>query len=287
MEKMLRLSSIKKQAKDLIYGICKKDIILIVIFPIILFLIMLLPSWIRESLQLDIKNPSWWQYLTQSFVHNGWKHFWGNIVLYFLFSFIGLLLSNLCGEKENFFRSFLFVVLPLPILSSIIQVLAYPSWLPNLQHSQGSSGIISALAGFVPIFWAIYFNKKNEKINFDIKTLLILIIYVVLIFTCTYSSKVPYSLPFLIILLILLVLSWPNFKNILFEIVKEFEENLLKASLLIISFLLFVVTPMITFPSLTRILGDGTFTDFFMHYIGVCYGIIISWSSFIITKMEK
>ncbi|MBI2004167.1 rhomboid family intramembrane serine protease [Candidatus Pacearchaeota archaeon] len=283
--KMLSLSSLKKQAKELVKGITKRDILLMAIFPAIIFLIMLLPNVIRENLQLEIKNPEWWQYLTQSFVHNGWKHFWSNLSSYFLFSIVGLLLANLCGEKKKFFRLFLFAVVTLPILSSIIQVMFYPtllSWLPNLQHSQGSSGIVSALAGFVPIFWAIYFNKRNKKINFDVRTPLVLAIYIASLFVYIYSQKFSYILLLIpLLLVIFLILLWSNFRYILFEIAKEIKINLLKAFILITSFLFFIVTPIIIFPSLNKMFDGGTFTDFFMHYVGVYYGIIVSGYYFI------
>ena len=120
MKRMLSPSSLKKQAKELVYGISKKDILLITTFPITLFLIMLIPSVIREILILNIKNPELWQYLTQSFVHNGWSHLWSNLSSYLLFSIMGLLLANWCKEKREFFRLFLFVVITLPILGSII-----------------------------------------------------------------------------------------------------------------------------------------------------------------------
>lgn len=54
----LSLHSLKNQVRNLISGIDKKDILLIAIFPLIIFLVMLLPLWIRESLELNIENPS-------------------------------------------------------------------------------------------------------------------------------------------------------------------------------------------------------------------------------------
>ena len=47
-----------------------------------------------------------WQYITQAFVHNGWKHFQGNLLCYFLYSFIGLLLANQSKEKKSFLNYF-------------------------------------------------------------------------------------------------------------------------------------------------------------------------------------
>jgi len=285
MNRMLSLYSLKKQARELVYGISKKDILLIALFPVILFLIMLLPSIIRDTLRLDIKSPELWQYLTQSFVHNGWSHLWSNLSLYLLFSIMVLLLANWCKEKIKFFRLFLFVVFTLPILSSIIQVLYYPillNWLPNLQYSQGSSGIVSALAGFVPIFWAIYFNKKNAKINFDIRMFLFLVLYITLLFVCIYGQSFSYIFSFVAFLLVIFLFSLlSNFKNIWIEMKNETETNLLKAFILSISFLFFIFTPIIIFPSVTKMFDGGTFTDFLMHYIGICYGIIVSGFYFI------
>jgi len=111
---------------------------------------------------------------------------------------------------------------------------------------------------------------------------LFLALYIALLFVYIYSQSFSYIFLFVTFLLaIFLILLLPNFKNILMEITNETKTNLLKSFILIILFLFLLVTPIIIFPSLTKMFDRGTFTDFFMHYIGICYGIIVSGFYFI------
>ena len=285
LKNQLKFSSLKLQFLDLIKGIKKRDLFLLIIFPIVITLLMFLPSGIREILQLNIKNPIWWQYLSQSFVHKNWNHLSSNMFAYFLFSLLGLILANQCKEKKRFFRFFLFLIITLPILSSYIQIKLYPillSWLPNLKYSSGSSGIVSALAGFIPIFWAVYFNKINKKINLDIRTSCFFLAYIALLFVYTYSKSISPTFIIVLFLFILLLLSLLlNFKAIFFEISKGSVNNILKTFLLIVAILFFIVTPIIIFPTIDKMFSGGAFVDFFMHYIGIVYGILISSNYFI------
>jgi len=285
LKRQLGFSSLKRQFSELIMGIQKRDALLILIFPILITLIALLPSAIRESLQLNIKNPIWWQYFTQSFVHSSWSHLSSNLFGYFLYSVLIIILVNKLQLKKEFYKLFIFLIISLPIVSSIIQVKSYPillSWLPNLQHSAGSSGIVSALAGFVIIFWAMYFTKANKKIIFDVRTSLFFAIYVALLFLLYYGKGISYViLGVLILFLIFLLTLLGNIKNVFIEVAKESKKNFLLTFFLIIAPILFFVTPRIIFPSFTDMFREGTFVDFFMHYIGIAYGIIVSSSYFI------
>ncbi|MBI2452244.1 rhomboid family intramembrane serine protease [Candidatus Pacearchaeota archaeon] len=285
LKRQLNPSSLKKQFLETIKGIKKKDVVLMLILPILLTLIMVLPLSMRNLLQLDIKNPILWQYLTQSFVHNSWSHLSSNLFGYFLYSSLLLIWINKLKLKKEFYALFLFLIISLPIVSSFIQVKSYPillSWLPNLQHSAGTSGIVSALAGFVIIFWAMYFNKINQKIVFDVRTSLSCAIFVALLFVFYYSQGISYLVIFVfgLFLIFLLTLIF-NIKNIFIEISKESKRNFLFTFLLIVTPILFFVTPKIIFPTFNVMFKNGTFTDFFMHYVGIAYGIIISSSYFI------
>ncbi|MDP3026387.1 MAG: hypothetical protein Q8N63_01670 [Nanoarchaeota archaeon] len=285
LKRQLNPSSLKKQFLELIKGIEKKDIVLMLILPILITLIMILPLSIRTLLQLNIKNPIWWQYLTQSFVHNSWSHLSSNLFGYFLYSLLILIFVNKLKLKREFYKLFLFLVISLPIVSSIIQVRAYPivlSWLPNLQHSAGTSGIVSALAGFMIIFWAVYFNKINKEIVFDVRTSLFFMIYIALLFVFYYSKGISDILILVLILFFIFLLTLiSNIKKILIEISKESKIGVILTFFLITTPILFFMTPKIIFPSFNSMFNNGTFIDFFMHYIGIVYGIIVCGSYFI------
>ncbi|MBU0466873.1 MAG: hypothetical protein KKF39_04340, partial [Nanoarchaeota archaeon] len=102
LKQQLSPESLKKQFLELINGIGKRDIIFMLIIPILITLISLLPSTIREMLQLNIKNPIWWQYLTQSFVHNSWSHLISNLFGYFLYFILIIIFVNKLNLKKEF-----------------------------------------------------------------------------------------------------------------------------------------------------------------------------------------
>jgi len=285
LKRQLNPSSLKRQFLELIRGIEKKDAVLMLILPILITFIMILPLSVRNLLQLNIKSPIWWQYLTQSFVHNSWSHLSSNLFGYLLYTLLIIIFVNKLKLKKEFYRLFLFLVITLPIVSSFIQIRSYPiilSWLPNLQHSAGTSGIVSALAGFTIIFWAVYFNKINKEIVFDVRTSLFFMIYIALLFVFYYSKGISNILILVLILFFIFLLTLiSNIKKILFEISKESKIGVIWTFFLITTPTLFFMTPKIIFPSFDNMFNNGTFTDFFMHYIGIVYGIIICSSYFI------
>ncbi len=285
LKRQLSPQSLKRQFLELIEGINKKDILFFLIFPIVITLIMIIPQSIRDLLELNIKDPLWWQYFTQSFVHNSWRHLGSNLVGYFLYSLVLIILINQSKLKKEFYRLSLFLIISLPIISSLIQVKSYSiilSWLPNLQHSAGASGIVSALAGITIIFWFVHFNKINKEIFFDVRTSLLCILFVVLFFVVYYSKGTSYLVAFIFILFLIFLLTLiSNLRKIFIEITKESQKNLLFTFILILTPILFFATPKIIFPTFDAMFNNGVFTDFLMHYIGIAYGIIIYSSYFI------
>ncbi|MDI3474147.1 MAG: hypothetical protein PWR30_470 [Candidatus Woesearchaeota archaeon] len=267
----LSLFSVKKQIEELFYEINKKDIALILILPIISVLIMFLPLWIRETLVVNIENPSWWQYITIYFVHGGLEHLFSNLIWYFVFSFLGLIISNSCDEKKKYFILFFIIVLTFPLFGSFIQFLGRRSL-----YSVGSSGIVSALVGLTIVFWIYYFNRKNRKINFDLKTLFAFVFYICSFFLYIYIPKKIYSITSFIIFLFFLFLLRQDIKNIFLEIKKEAKENLPRATSLIISIFFFVLIFIIIFPS-NIINNEGAIIDYMMHFAGISYGFVISY----------
>ena len=283
------LSSLKKQILEVKKDISGRDISFLLIFPIVITLIMLIQTTVQELLKLDIKNPYWWQFFTHSFVQNDWSHLINNLVGYFIYALLIFLLAIKCGEKRTYHRLFLFTILTLPFLGSWVQVKFYPllfSWLPNLKYSAGSSDILSALAGFMPIFWMIYLKKKNDNFSFNIYLFQVFILYIALLFVVTYTQKIFSYISFFIFIIIfgLIYLYKKNFKFLVVAISREIEDNVFSGFFVIIVPLFFFVTPFLVFPSPLLMLRNERFTDFFMHYIGLSYGLVISSSYFLFIK---
>ncbi len=180
----LKWSNIKKDFKELFKGITQKEIILFFAFPIFISLLMLLPSIFRESLSFKIYDYSWWQFITHAFIHKDFNHLRNNLQGYLIFGAILFIFANRFKEKKNQFLVFLFTLISLPIISSIIEILIYPIFMP-IKTSQGSSGLVSAILGFLPVLWIYHFSKK-QKINlininfFNLSTLYVSLLFVII-----------------------------------------------------------------------------------------------------------
>ena len=72
--------------------------------------------------------------------------------------------------------------------------------MPNLKTMTGSSGIIAALGGFIPIFCFLFFIERNKDIKYKRRFGLIGVFYLVILFLITYKGFLNTSkkqIPFL------------------------------------------------------------------------------------------
>ena len=277
----LRLSNLKKDFVVLIKGISLKDILIFFGFPVFITLLMLLPSLIRESLSFKIYDYFWWQFITNAFIHKDLIHLWHNLQGYFIFGLILLIFANRTGDKKNLFWLFLFTLISLPIISSIIEVLIYPVFMPMIKTSQGSSGLVSAILGFLPMLWIYHFSKKQKNNLISMNFFNLSTLYVSLLFAIIYypiHKNIFFILLVLACVLFFVYLYRKNFKPLLKEIFEESKNNVIFCFLTILLPLFFMVAPLLLFP--VKIVQGNSMVDFFMHYIGLIYGIILSFLFF-------
>jgi len=279
----------KLKIKGLFEGISIKDLLLLLIFPTIITLLMLLPDSVRISMMLNVKNPQWWQFFTSGFMHQDWAHLTNNLVWYFLLVFpLFFLIATKTIKKKYYFQFFIFIIITFPIISSFFVVHYYPEIFPNLIHSTGSSGIIGAFSGLIPSFWLLSIANK-EKLRIKRRFALISIFYLILSFLIIYFSiHRKLYLVFLIgILFLILLFSYrKGFLNILIKIGFEEQKNIISAFVSLFTIILFIFTPVLFFPKITLLNNNGTLTDFLVHYLGIAYGLIISFYFFIFVHKE-
>ena len=265
-----------------------KDAAIFIIFPCSLALLMLLPEQMRSMLALKIHEPMIWQLWTSSFIHLDFNHLISNILFYFIVGITLLLLSNHGRAKKFFFRLLLATILILPVVDSLIVIKLYPSLFPSLQTSEGSSGIVSAMVGFLPFFWVCYLTQKH-KIRLDFAKLYCLCLsYIALSLALAYFL---FHKDISIVLILFLFFSFSLYvyrndaKNILKLLQKDLlnkETNTIINFLIIFAPLLFFLLPYTLFP--IKFVFEGTFADFFIHYTGIIFGITASFISINLLK---
>lgn len=273
------LTHIKQDFKEIKSNISLNDVIILSILPAILTILMFLQSNIIDSLKLHIKNPSWWQFFTSSFVHQGFSHYWGNISLFFILLFLQIIIISKMKEKRRYFYLSIFTIISFSIISSIFQLLDFPIILPYVNTSMGFSGILAAFIGFTPIFWIEYISRSVKKCLTDGKYFFIILFYFSLSFIIVYY---PYHklllLPILFggALVIAIFLYSKNTKDIFNGIISE--NNTIIYFLLILLPLFFIIGISGLFPIIP--VRENGFVDILTHYLGLYYGLIVSFIFF-------
>ncbi len=276
----LEWTILKKDLIKSVKGISLKDILFFFVFPSFITLLMFLPLRIRESLSFYIYNPKWWQFFTHVFIHKNLSHLWNNLQSYFIFGIIIFIFANKIKEKRSLFLLFLLALISLPLISSTIEILIYPKFLPMIKTSQGSSGLVSAILGFLPMFWIYYFSKKQKTNLISMHFLYLTSSYVVLLFAIIYYQIHKNIFIPLIPLSFILIFSFfyrKNFKQILKGIIKESKENIIFNFLLILIPVFFMIAPVLLFP--VKIVQGNSLVDF-LCIILVFFMVLLSVSSF-------
>ena len=276
--------------KELFKGFSLRDLALLLIFPTIITLLMFLPEPIRIFMQLNIKNPQWWQFFTSGFIQQNWSpHFLGNILGYFIMVFpVFFLIATRTNKKKYYFYFLTIISLTFPLLGSLFQWYFYPNVFTHLVLLTGSSGIIAGLSGLIPAFWILSLANKIQ-LRIKIRFALISIVYLPLSFLFIYSALL-YNLKIFFCVLVFFILLLFSYRNgilsILLAIGNERKNSIFTTFILILTLTLFLATPSIIFPKLSVLSNGTTLTDFFVHYLGMAYGLIISFYFFIFINKE-
>ena len=166
---------IRNDFLDLINKMSLGDVLFIVALPVVMIFLMLLPPYLRESLQLHLKDLNLWQIFTASFIHQDWQHLIVNLNSYLLFIIPSVLFVAYTKQKWLYFKTVITIFLTLPLIITLIEFLFTSKLFLDLLTSSGSSGIISALLGLFPIVWINYLSERSNKKLYNTYFLFILI----------------------------------------------------------------------------------------------------------------
>ncbi len=124
---------------------------------IIEYLVSVYPSF-RSGLQVDLQDFHVYQLFTSSFVHLNFDHFLANVTAYLLIAIYGLVLATIVNRKR------LYLVLSKVIVVIFIIFGAFFAFFnATTTYYAGLSGIDSALAGLLLLFWLMYLEQKSQR----------------------------------------------------------------------------------------------------------------------------
>lgn len=150
--------------------------------------------------------------------------------------------------------------------------------MPMIKTSQGSSGLVSSILGFLPMLWIFYHSKKQKHNLITMNFFNLCGLYVALLFVSIYypiHKNISYIFVVIASMVLIGFFNRKNFKPIFKGVLAESRENILFYFLMILVPILFMVMPLLLFP--VKIVQGNSLVDFFIHYIGLIYGLIISF----------
>lgn len=275
LQRLPNRERLKQDIKEVIQSLHYKSLILLLIFPTILTIFFLFSN-LNSYLSLNIYNPSWWQIVTSHFVHRDFNHFINNTSLFLLLGVIQLVIISGIKEEKNYFLLLLLLIAFFPLIGSLVEIILYPKIIPFLKNSMGASGIVSAVWGTGYMLFLFALSKDRWLLN--VHALNISLIYVGLLFLIRYY---PYhkSLGIVLILgialLFLLYLYRAEIKFVGYEVAKASQQNLVYTFSLILALLMFIAGSTVLFP--IKLMDGNGMIDFFMHYMGIIFGLTFSF----------
>jgi len=134
---------------------------IVLIIPAITILIEYLVSAnpaLRSSLRIDMTNFHLYQVFTAAFVHLNFDHFLANVTAYLLIAVYGLVLATLVNRKRLYLVASKVIVVVFLIFGA-----AFAIFNATTTYYAGLSGIDSALAGLLLLFWLLYLEQTAQQ----------------------------------------------------------------------------------------------------------------------------
>jgi len=113
---------------------------------------------LRSSLLVDLQNFHVYQLFTSSFVHLNFDHFLANVTAYLLIAIYGLVLATLMNRKRMYVVLSKIIVVIFLVFGALFAVFN-----ATTTYYAGLSGIDSALAGLLLIFWLVYLEHASGQ----------------------------------------------------------------------------------------------------------------------------
>lgn len=246
------------------------------ITTIIEYLISVYPS-LRSSLQIDLQDFHVYQLFMSSFVHLNFDHFLANVTAYLLIAIYGLVLATIVNRKRLYL-----------VLSKVIVVIflifgaVFAFFNATTTYYAGLSGIDSALAGLLLIFWLIYLEHlsgRRMRSYYGLVLACVLALSAGIIARYMLLYHTSRSVPFLIALaavtgmLVLVVFSYRHQFVDLYRVMQEFtwSSRLITIAIVII-FGYFVWN---LFPE--RLANSTRTVSISLHVAGIVIGILAGY----------
>jgi membrane associated rhomboid family serine protease len=243
---------------------------------IIEYLVSVYPSF-RSGMQVDLQDFHVYQLFTSSFVHLNFDHFLANVTAYLLIAIYGLVLATIVNRKR------LYLVLTKVIVAIFIIFGAFFAFFnATTTYYAGLSGIDSALAGLLLLFWLMYLERMSEKRMRSYYGLVLvsvlamsagIIARYMLLYPAARSSTFLSGLAVVIGLLVLAVLVYRHQFRDLYRVMREFSWSSRLVTITIVVIFGYFVWNL--FPE--RLANSTRTVSISLHLAGIIIGILAGY----------
>ncbi|HVP97577.1 hypothetical protein [Methanoregula sp.] len=158
MSVLTRLREARSRVNLRLFSFYLSIVLIIPAITIIIEYLVTVNPGLRNDLQVDMQNFHLYQVFTSSFVHLNFDHFVANVTAYLLIAVYGLVLATLVNRKR------LYLVLSKIIVVVFLVFGAFFAYFnATTSYYAGLSGIDSALAGLLLLFWLVYLEHLSGQ----------------------------------------------------------------------------------------------------------------------------
>lgn len=273
----LNYARVWSSQKDFIFYLYSVLFLVFAIFFLLIFSAYTNPMFFDVIKQYFILNTSNLNsnVFFSSYTHTNLNHLKENILSY---SIVFLLIFSFVDNKVKLKSLMLMALIVFPFVNSILLTLFF-----DITAGGGLSGIVACLHGY--LFFAGYHNLKN-KLQLSVKMLsVVMLICFNLLVAQYFILKNYYILLFAIVIFLLLIYQnkgiirfvmrfmWESINNV--EI-NNIDENIEKLRI-VTTWIFALVFSLTVFRMLSPVIPITLEINYFTHYVGWFYGLIISW----------
>jgi membrane associated rhomboid family serine protease len=255
------------------------DVAVLLSIPVLLVPVQLLPESVRGALVMNYGSPSVLTMYTTHFVHAGWGHLAGNMLVYLVAVALVYALFLYADERRTFFVGFALILFVAPVPLSVMDLQIVGSQVGDLP-SRGFSALASAFVGFLPVAVFVFLREEvSERIRvYESLGLFLVGLGVILVIYSGLTEPVTW------VALVAGVLYYVQpVRKLEVEERRAFAEmDRWKFSVVAYAALFFVVSPFLLFPANPA--SGGQVTNVVTHFGGFAMGYA---ASIISTKAAK
>lgn len=259
------------------------DALLLLSVPAILLAVhYLAPTTLRDQLALHHASPAPATFVTSAYVHANDAHLYGNLTGYAIGALYAYGLALQAGRRRWFRRTFLALVLVLPVPVNAASMVAFGFQYPGIDPvSRGFSGVVGGLVGVVLVSLVAFLRSQYDpRLGRAVGAAVVLVLLLEVDYI--YAGRLRPPIVALVIIGLaavghgIVARGYPPSDVV--EAVEPPRDTRRLGDALLVVLVVAVLGSLVAnlFPPPASLVSDGGFTDVFAHATGIVGGGVIA-----------